>query len=215
MSFTAFYRRANQILKEKFPTAGELSPTVDLEFLISPHRLRLPKSILSKVEPAIRAHYEVCRGSDYVAGRRTQHLPLAKLEPRPDSVLMAYDFHTTTDGKAYLVEVNTNASMYLIGLLLEGAHGKTAQWQGVDTEESLWSSFQSEWTASGRSGKAHVAICDDDIPQQKMLVEFLMYQDWFASHGWSARLCEGSSFQIQNSVLCDDQGTKVDFVTTA
>lgn len=212
MSFTAFYRRAQQIMQSRFPSSQELGEAVDLEYLLSPHRLRLPKKIVERVSRAIKAHYQLANSPQLKAQLEVEQPWLKGITPRREAILMAYDFHTTESGEAYLVEVNTNASVYMLSLVMYEAHGTEANWKGKSCDQALFEAFQTEWRQSGRDGSPSVAIVDDEIQQQKMLVEFLMYRDWFKAHGWSAKLNEGSAFKFTDGKLVGDDDLKVDFV---
>lgn len=104
---------------------------------------------------------------------------------------MAYDFHTTEDGRCFLVEINTNAAGFLLSSVMEMVH------LGVSAEtyrplKDLQDSFTNELRLSGRdpTGPIRVAICDDAVLEQKMYPEFLMYRDWFKRFGWNAEIVE-------------------------
>ncbi len=212
MSFAAFYRRAEQALKERFPSTAALGQEVELDHLLSPHRLRLPKKILTAAQAAVSAHYQIAALPAFVSQLEAEHPDLRGILFRRDAVLMAYDFHTTKDGRLHLVEVNTNASSFLLALLLEAAHGKSAELGAQPSEDLLWEAFQNEWRSFNQPAAVSLAICDEGIPSQKMLVEFLMYRDWFEARGWRSQLCEAAELKFENGRLKAPDGSIINFV---
>jgi len=185
-------------------------PAVEWDHLISPFEIRLPQRLLQAAEDAVGALYRVSRTLPY-SEKIEDRAGMAATKVANHSVLMAYDFHTTEDGQCFLVEVNTNASGYLLTALMQEAHGRTETSQKI--LQSLKESFIHELKLAGKPfSTPHVAISDENIPEQKMLVEFLMYQDWFKSFGWSAELCEVKDLRLHNGRLAAPVDNYVDFV---
>lgn len=207
MSFENFYRAAKQRLASEFPSTKVLSDTIEFDRVLSPHRLKLPKQIAERVQAGISAHYQLVNKAS-VQNLLVQDQPWLKTIPtNPNAVLMSYDFHTTENGEAFLVEVNTNASSYLVSRLMYEAHGLSAQWQGQDAQSALVDSFKKE-AGTAKS----FAIVDDQVQEQKMYFEFLMYQDLFTANGWRAEIQEASELVWQDRRLQSTAGTCFDFV---
>src|SRR6185369_9668521 len=105
---------------------------------------------------------------------------ISSVTTRNESVLMAYDFHTDESGGCHLVEVNTNASGFLFSSLMEMAHLADGTAKGeFEPLARLRASFENEIKLWGGNPQSFtLAISDEDIPEQKMLAEFLMYKDW-------------------------------------
>jgi hypothetical protein len=59
--------------------------------------------------------------------------------------------------------------------------------------EQLREAFYAEAAASGHNVK-RALIVDDEVTQQKMYLEFLMYRDLFTSWGWAAEIAESKEF---------------------
>jgi hypothetical protein len=179
------------------------------DHLVSPLELRLPKKILSTVEQAVRALYAVSRRSEF----QHQLEVIPGIEAKPNkSVLMAYDFHTNEDGDAFLVEVNTNASGFMLASVMDMTHTQIKA-EDYAPLEHLRISFLNELGLCQKNQSTPlVAITDEDIPRQRMYLEFLMYRDWFKSFGWGTEFCEASDFRISDGKLLTAQGAKVDFV---
>ncbi len=192
MSYHQYYRQIESTARELFPSLSGVEVT--WEHLVSPLELKLPAAILSRAEKAIQAFYRVSRLPAY-AGQLPTDL-VGSHSGGHDSVLMAYDFHTTEDGRCYLVEINTNGAGYLLSSVMQIVKSGTRA-EDFGPLRELRSSFEHELKASGIkvSGPSpRVAICDEGVMEQKMYPEFLMYKDFFKSFGWDAEIVEARDF---------------------
>ncbi len=191
MSYHQFYKQVNATAKKLFP--GLSGVEVAWEHLISPLELKLPRSVLDSAKSAIEAFYRISRSPAYAAALPPD--PVGSHSGGHDSVLMAYDFHTTEDGRCFLVEINTNGAGFMLSSLMQLA--KTDE----DPEKfkplmDLRESFLNEMKLAKIQSQSppHIAICDENIAEQKMYPEFLMYKDWFKAQGWSAEIVEAREF---------------------
>ncbi len=208
MSYGFFYKRLEQLAVKEFPGLTG-APPVTWDHLVSPIEIRLPKVLLANVEAAVRALHAVSRRPGYAA--LLEPVPgISDANVQHESVLMAYDFHSNEDGDCFLVEVNTNASGFLLASMMELAHSGQAPTDFVPLK-SLRASFERELHLAGKSGK-RIAICDEDILQQKMYGEFVMYRDWFRAAGWDAEFCEARDFQVNGETLQAPGFGEVDLV---
>lgn len=211
MSFTSFYRRYRQLLSERFPRTQILGEEWALDHLVSPHRLRLPHAVLEQAQAAVRSHYQLLQRDSF----RRQLPPVEKLSDIPlrtDSVLMAYDFHTTPAGGAHLVEVNTNASTFLLSALAYETHGLRAGIGEQDAWLQLRKAFEREAQASGLVQVDRIAIVDEEVREQKMYVEFLMFADWFQQAGWLPTVANADTLQVKGHRLVDVDDHEIQFV---
>ncbi len=211
MSFTSFYRRLNNLCGSRYPSTQPLLTSVEFDRLFSPHILTLPVAVADRAEKAIKAHYKLISDTSYQKHCLQENSWLGSLPARPDSVLTGYDFHTTPTGEAYLVEVNTNSSSFMLTYLLNEAHDLPLSWKGTSALESLWETFITESQLESGSSVA-AAIVDEQITQQKMYLEFLIYKDWMNSRGWQTDLADAESLQYAGGMLRDMHGRKIDFV---
>ena len=169
------YAEVFSLLKKEFPRAGRyFSQPDDLQFVLSPFVIKLPKIVLQKASDAIAALYALSQSARY-----QESLPQNPiLDLKNSSVLMAYDFHANQDGEIKLIEINTNASGYLVSTLLALKNGDR------DPRPTLYESFKSEWqSVFGNQEFNQIVLTDLDLEQQKMNFEFAMYQDLFKSFG--------------------------------
>ena len=92
----------------------------------------------------------------------------------------------------------------MLSALMEMTHGNddALNFASSDPLRLLQESFSTELVRGGRSPtNTTIAISDEDIPQQKMFAEFLMYRDWFRSLGWTAEFCEGRDLTLEGRQL--------------
>ncbi|MGZ3721738.1 MAG: hypothetical protein ACXVA9_02330 [Bdellovibrionales bacterium] len=211
MSYNFFYKKLEALAAKTFPGVAELPSAIAWDHLVSPLELRLPKKVFTDVEAAIRALHTIGHRPAYAA--KLELIPvIGETVTRHESVLMAYDFHTDENGGAHLVEVNTNASGFLLSSLMEMVHSGESPESYVPLQK-LRQSFFDELNLWGKaSAKPAIAICDEDIPEQKMYAEFLMYRDWFRANGWTAEFCEGRDFTFSGGQLVAPLLPRVDLV---
>lgn len=214
-SHSEFYRRLRLRLQTDFPKTFDLVDqgklTADWEHLLSPFEVSIAKESHQKMVQAVKALFDLSRDPAYQSAIPTREV----LHTVPNhSVLMSYDFHTSSDGEAKLIEVNTNASGFLIaGLGLASTHEESVY--DLPQVERLKQAFLSEIKDHGRtdpSGKLNVAIVDDDIQNQKMKIEFHLYRELFEHWGWHAEICEASDLAIQGKQVLSAQGTPLDLI---
>ncbi len=209
MSYLHFYKQLESTARTLFPSLGGVE--VAWDHLISPLELRLPKDLRVTAEQAIQAFYRVSRRREYQDQLTPD--PVGSVPIPHQSVLMAYDFHSNEAGELFLIEINTNASGYLLASVMEMVK------LGIKPEDYqplklLRESFLSELTAFGHphSKAPFVAITDEDLRNQKMYPEFLMYRDLFTSWGWRAELVEAKEFTFHDGKLRTPKGEIVDLV---
>lgn len=191
--YHSFYKSIQEQARKLAPSLGELAE-VSWDHLVSPLEIRLPKSVWTTAQSAIQAFYRVSRRAEFAAQLQPGPAVCAR-PPANHSVLMAYDFHTNEAGECFLVEINTNASGYPLASLMQAVKAGTDIEQFAPLED-LFSSFQNELLLFGGTPPTHprIAITDENLLEQKMYPEFLIYRDWFQRHGWQAELIEAKDF---------------------
>ena len=134
-------------------TPPPLSLDEQLKRCSSPFTPSLPAHALSQIENTIQSIYEWSRKQDSLKNDVKNH-----------SVLMAYDFHLDHEKIPRLIEINTNASGFLIVDLIQKTKGMRTQ-----ALESLYNSFINEWKefSSFSIPPQKTAIVDEDIENQK------------------------------------------------
>lgn len=147
--------------------------------LISPFVVDLPKTIFEQAQLFVQKVYEIKESSEYQKDL-SQQLNLDD-QPQTPSVLSCFDFHYNEEQGLKLIEINTNASLFLPFCLPSQAHGLESF---SDAEDKLLSSFQ---TAYGKKPES-IVILDEDPEKEGLFFEFLILQEWFENHGIKATI---------------------------
>jgi len=148
----------SQGLKEKvlsnknYPGIKQI-PFKSYENALCGFKVKLPKVVLQ----------EITSFADKVYPLITKNLKMN------DPVLNCYDFHYS-DEKLKLIEMNTNASGFMISQLLETDEALIKNY-----EESLLDSFINSFKTKPKK----IYIIDEAPEQEKMFVEFKIYEDFF------------------------------------
>lgn len=208
------YKKIEKRLSEDFPETksaiASLGLQVDWDHLISPFSVQVSPTSIQKIRNGIQAIHSISRLKKYQESIERQDL----LKAPNESVLMSYDFHTSADGRAALIEINTNASGYLIaGIGIAAELGKSLF--DLPLYREIETTFKDEAKSVGLGdGPLHVAIVDEDIPSQKMRVEFLLYQELFRKWGWSAEICESKDLKWNSTTgkLLGPENKPIQFV---
>lgn len=194
-NYVSFYKRASGLLQQQWPSTK--NQEIDLRYLIAPLDLQLPKIILEKAQAAVTVlsnlpknpvyYQHVAKGAGQREGAEFFETASPSLK-KQNSILMAYDFHCDADGNIGLIEINTNAAGFMLAALAQQTHDmKTAE----TSLEKLKSAFLKEWyLAKDRTALKNVRIIDDNLGEQKMFVEFLMYKDWFEQQDLTTEIIE-------------------------
>jgi hypothetical protein len=192
MNNDLFYQEFKRKLFENYPSTEALSD-LDLLHMVSPYVIEVENETIERIRSFIESAYSLSRTAEYQAKIQKDDTEVFSHPSRNQSVLMAYDFHTPLQRES-LIEINTNAAMFLISDLLnqiQGIHLKSKN--GFSPIQALKESFLEEFRAFSRSptfSPKKVVITDENLKQQKRYVEFLMYKDLFASWGWNPEIVE-------------------------
>lgn len=191
---SAFYQKYHQRLKEKYPSLSQLD-SFDVTNLASPLTVPISQKVVEEAVAAIRSIYKMTRQDDYIESVKKSDPRALKFRPPNNAVLMAYDFHIDDDGHPRLIEINTNASGYLFCNELYEMSETPKSFL-----EDLQSSFQTESAPFVSDKNVRALIIDENLPEQKMFFEFLMYRDLLNSWGWKTDIVDVAD------VKCADNG---------
>ncbi len=214
MKHKAFYQEFQDRLHAQYPSTAQapLPP-------VSPFVVPLPAPAFHKIKSLVQTLYKMARRKSYQQLVKTDQDCYLK-GPLPDSsLLMSYDFHMDDKSHPKLIEVNTHASGYLVSELVDQVHFSRHKGPQPKTDTALAhlkQSFEEEWKSfSGTSSPPRqTRIVDHRIPQQKMYVEFLMFQD-LLNHQWHwpSRLEEISELKLSpKGFLQDSRKEKTDMI---
>ena len=163
-------------LTQKYPQldASVLDGLVS-ENLLSPFQITLSTQQIELIRTEIKKYWKLRQWS--VSHLATRYDQMGLRQPSNFSACMSYDFHVNSEQGMDLIEINTNASFLALGLefyqmlkLPEVASGFT--------EKKLVEMFQNESHLSGNQNLS-VAIIDENPSQQRLFIEFLVYQSLF------------------------------------
>lgn len=183
MAFQAFYQQLEDLIQDCLKSS-RWSGAIEVDRLISPHRLQLKSRVAETATAAIRAHHELIQNSRALDLAKADSPEwLWKFESPLDSPLMAYDFHTTAEGDCQLIEVNTNAAAFLLSCLAAQAHGLEPSWNGMGALKSLEQSFRDHAQACSKTNEDPnlFLVVDENIQEQKMRMEFFLFESFFKS----------------------------------
>lgn len=166
-----------------------------LEYFISDFVIELPKSVLTRAQCGIKKIANHAHSKGRVAGIREnlKASDVAILDSsktvKNSSVLMAYDFHYEAASDCVsLIEINTNGAAFLLAELLYRSQPSEQSTDWPQALERLKYSFENECLLMNLASTPHIQIMDETPLEQKMYIEFLMYQDFFKSFNWPSQI---------------------------
>ena len=216
MSYKEFYTKYSELLQEQYPSTIGLEQASS-SLPLCPFVIPLSSDLFKEIQRVVQILYKLTHSKSYKEVLQKNILENDRQEyfdvsMSPSSVLMSYDFHINSDKKLKLIEVNTHSSGYLVSELVDQVQNVSGL--SETALKSLKNSFQSEWEyfakISGQSNSPdRVLIVDQQIKQQKMYVEFLMYKDFFKKFlGWPCDVHEIKDLSVDSDgQLEDSQGT--------
>ena len=210
MTIEDFYSRYFEQLEQLYPRL-HFNKT-SLQKLVSPFSVQLPVAVLEQAQSAIQTLFKISHSPDYEKQLTEKHPTLMSSPATNSGLLMAYDFHYDRDSQNLkLIEINTNASGYLICHPIGLTHNNSYQHLQASPLESLQSAFLAEFPLSKTSQR--LIIIDENIEQQKMHLEFLMYQTQLQKWGYQTSLVEASEVEYDEvSNRATHQGQTIDYI---
>lgn len=168
-------------IHQNFPALGpSLTQLLVSENLTSPFVVDLPQKVLTQAQDFISAIWSVRESSEY---QKSLCHPNVK-DPGNKAICMSYDFHLSSDENLKLIEINTNASFLALGSLLYQTQKLPPPISGFHLDD-LKESILTELKLFGKSVSCpKVAIIDDHPKDQKLYIEFLVFQELIRSWGW-------------------------------
>ncbi len=200
----AFYELYLEQLHKDFPTTSKNHDTSKLlnRNLISSQKFEISIDAIQNIRKFVTAIYKLRDAPEYQDRILTTH-PLFRepgfIKPKNYSALMSFDFHLAPQPK--LIEINTNASSSLI--ITESY--KTQKMKNIfenDFEKDIVACFEKEfklWSPS-RKLKA-IAIVDENPSEQKLYLEFLMYQELFTRAGYRCVIADPKDLTLRDDKL--------------
>lgn len=175
-----------QHLANTFPQISrEVMTNLISEQLICPHRVILPKPVLEDLKSEIKQLYALRSWSEKNLSAQYENFGVKKAPNL--SVCTSFDFHLVNGHEPKLIEINTNAAFLALGIALYDF------WQvkpatGFDFAKMV-AMFREEARLVGQSSP-NLAIMDEKPEQQRLFIEFLIYQQVFAQAGIDCKIID-------------------------
>lgn len=146
--------------------------------LICPHRVTLPKNVLEDLKSEIKQLYALRYWSEKNLSPQYEMLGVPKA---PNfSVCTSFDFHLVNGSAPKLIEINTNAAFLALGVTLYDFWKVKPATEF--TFEKMVAMFREESRLVGQSSPS-LAIMDERPSEQRLFIEFLLYQQVFQQAG--------------------------------
>ncbi len=154
--------------------------------LFSPFVLELPSDVLSRVNKFVSKVYDIKSSPAY---QETLPLPEDFDEwPQTPSILTCFDFHYSDEQGLKLIEINTNASLYLPTILQRCAQSDHCIPPQFD---SLFDSFSQAFQL--RKGD-EISVFDKDPENEGLYFEFLIFKEWLTKKGYPTNIVSEQSY---------------------
>lgn len=174
--------------------------------LVANFKIPISKKVISQINTFVETIFSISRKPEYKSFILNNNPHYQKLlQANNYSVLMSYDFHIDENNNAQLIEINTNASSYLIGNEI------SKLLDSKDYTQELKNAFLNEFSKFDQPVK-NIAIIDDNPKDQFMYLEFLMFKDLFTSWGYKCSILDYKSLKYDGTQLIDTDGAPIDFI---
>ncbi len=178
-----------QHLRTQFPAIPEETMTSTIsDQLICPHRITLPTSVLTNLKSEISQLYALRSWSEKNLGSTFDAMGLPRA--KNFSVCTSFDFHLVDGHQPKLIEINTNAAFLALGLTLYD-FWKVQPHTGF-TAAKLIEMFREEARVLGLQDLS-MAIMDEKPEVQRLFIEFLVYQQYFAQAGIACSIVDSAN----------------------
>lgn len=169
-------------LTQNFPelNATDLDGYVS-DQLVSPFQVPIKRQLIEDIKKEIQGFWKLRSWSaDHLAAQYANK-NLAK--PNNYAACMSYDFHVNPNGQLELIEINTNASFLALGLLLYSFWKIKNEAANFGDKELIQMFLDEAKLAGAESKNPSIAIIDETPEQQRLYLEFLIYQSLFKKSG--------------------------------
>lgn len=171
-------------LSNKYPRLNltELEALVS-DNLLSPGLVQLPIKLKTQLEVFTQAIFKIRTSQNYLSQFRS-------FNAGNSSILMSYDFHIDKNENLKLIEVNTNASFFSLGLELYEVRSVPTPFSG-SSYDALKHHIYNELELFGKKlEKPKIGIIDENPQSQKLFSEFLVFNEVFKNFGWDCQIID-------------------------
>ena len=202
MNSEKFYSEYTDSLKAAYPCLSKQAE-LNINNLISPHSLTLPKETLESAQKIISSIFKLRNNKEYQQTiYKKEGLNFEQIEN--NAVLMGYDFHLDENNNLKLIEINTNSAGYLFV-------DQLYKFKALNLYPSALDDLKQSFFAESPYIK-NIAVMDEDISQQKMTLEFNMYKELFSSWGLNSEVVDSDDFSLNSNNELAFENIKYDFI---
>ncbi|HEY1078941.1 MAG TPA: hypothetical protein VGE46_02555 [Bdellovibrio sp.] len=179
-----------QHLKKSFPglTQHPLESLV-AENLISPFTVELKSSVLSQAKKAVALLFSMREKESYLNHYKDLLAEKGLKDPGNKSIMMSYDFHVDENNNLKLIEINTNAAFLALGQQMYEMKGHALPVSDFNLDE-IKACIVKEMQLQGKNADSalKISITDEKPAEQRLFIEFLVYNELFKSWGWNSHI---------------------------
>lgn len=179
-----------QHLKKSFPGLAQ-HPLESLvaDSLISPFTVELKSSVLAQAQKAVSLLFSMREKESYLNHYKDLLAEKGLKDPGNKSIMMSYDFHVDENNNLKLIEINTNAAFLVLGQQMYEMKGHALPVEDFKLDE-IKASIVTEMQLQGKSvdSALKVSIIDEKPSEQRLFIEFLVYNELFKSWGWNSQI---------------------------
>lgn len=163
------------------------------ENLFSPFVLELPESVLTQAQDFAKSIHALRVNKQYQDCFKDDYQKYNIIKNNNFSFSSSFDFHLNSENQLKLIEINTNAAFWALGLEMYEAH----QLQPLQSYKEIQKAILSEVslfksTTFSENDKLNIAIVDDHPKNQRLYIEFLIYKSFFHSLGWTCEIVDST-----------------------
>lgn len=201
------YKKLAAYLKDKYRFSDELIEHKVSPHLVSTFQLQIPRKILAQAQAVVEDLHRLTGNTQYQQWIDTQTQGLFKKWPQTPSILCSLDVHVTDDQQIKIIEINTNASSFLVGEAIY-------QSRGIKSFPNAISDLNDSLQAVLLAHKPTQAIIADESPEQQNLwIEFAMYKKHFEdSLKIKTEIADVKDLTLSAEKKIVHQGKPVDFI---
>lgn len=178
-----FFNTMKNLFPQSFKTAED-NQYIKKE-LISPFHLELPQSILHQVRSFVNKIYQLKESAET---NQSLNKEIFSHWPQNPSLLSCFDFHYSPDMGLKLIEINTNASLYITSFILYQAQNIPC------LDEQLTQLYESFLLSLKLKKTTPVFIMDQEPEKQGLYFEFLLFKEWLEQQGHPAHILASKNF---------------------
>ncbi|MBY0314268.1 MAG: hypothetical protein K2Q26_02025 [Bdellovibrionales bacterium] len=201
------HQKLVSLLKAKYGFSEDVLQQRVSPHLVSMFELTLPRSVLEKAQAVVRDLHRLTQSPSYIRWVDQQTAGHLSRWPSTPSMLCSLDVHVLDNGEIKIIEINTNASSFLIGCeLYESRHISTFPEARQDLKSAIRSMLP-------KKEKLSTLIVDENPQQQNLWIEFAMFKSFFETElGLKAEIADVKDLILTSDKKISYQQTPIDFI---